>query len=421
MTTALIPKILDITEIKSGNSFPLDESEKRTLQIARKLFDAEFYPQSLLEMWNASSNNIKRRIEAYGVELFLSVVKDESGRKTYNPNGDTLNEKWENVDDFVLIQGAKKLGLINKKASKGLETVNWMRSHASSAHSNDEQVNSQEVISLAMLLEASLFSQPLPDPGHSVSGLFKPVKEIALSEEQITTLKDQIKSFNQQDLRTVYGFLLDMLCDGEEPSLSNSKPLLLECWNHITEDVKKIAGFRYHTFKIDNDSDTSSDKGAKTRLIEYLLRVDGIMYVPDGARAKIYRKLAEHLRDAKDTSYGWSKETTVSKTIQQFGPYVPTIAFEEFYQEVLAVIFGNYWGRSDAHTNLEGFILNLNSDKLREIVRLCRENERVQEELSYNKPKQIAINLLNNIKDLFTIEANKSEVDECIKIIEKLK
>lgn len=153
-----------------------------------------------------------------------------------------------------------------------------------------------------------------------------------------------------------------MLCDGDEPSLSNSKSLLLECWNHITEDVKKIAGFRYHTFKIDND--TSSNKGTKTRLIEYLLLVNGIMYIPDGARAKIYRKLEEQLRDAKDTTYVWGKETTVSKTIQQFGTYVPTIAFEEFYQEVLAVIFGNYWGRSDAHTNLEGFILNLNSDKL---------------------------------------------------------
>lgn len=420
MTTALIPKILDITEIKSGNIFPLDESEKRTLETARKLFDAQFYPQSLLEMWNASSNNIKRRIEAYGVELFLSVVKDESGRKTYNANGDTLNEKWENVDDFVLIQGAKKLGLINKKASKGLETVNWMRSHASSAHSNDEQVNAQEVISLAILLEASLFSQPLPDPGHSVSGLFKPVKEIALSDEQILTLKDQIKSFNQQDLRTVYGFLLDMLCDGVEPSLTNCKPLLLECWNHITEDVKKIAGFRYHTFNIDSDSDTSSDKGAKTRILEFLLRVNGIMFIPDGARAKIYRKLAEQLRDAKDTSYGWGKETTVSKTIQQFGPYVPTIAFEEFYQEVLAVIFGNYWGRSDAYSYLQDFVFSLNSDKLREIVRLCRENERVQEELGFQRPKQVAISLLTYIKGLFTIEANKSEVDECIKIIEKL-
>lgn len=420
MTSEIIPKILDLTELKNGNIFPLDDSEKRTLEIARKLYDAGFYPQSLLEMWNASSNNIKRRIEAYGVELFLSVVKDESGRKSYNLNGDTINEKWENVDDFVLIQGAKKLGLISKKASKGLETVNWMRSHASSAHGSDEQVNAQEVISLAMLLEATLFSQPLPDPGHSVSGLFKPVKEINLSLEQITTFKDQIKSFNQQDLRTVYGFLLDMLCDGEEPSLSNCLPLLLESWNHITEDVKKIAGFRYHTFAIDHDSDTSNDKGAKTRIIEFLLQVNGVAYIPDGARAKIYRKLAEKLRDAKNTSYGWGKESTVSKTIEQFGPFVPTIAFEEFYQEVLAVIIGNYWGRSDAYTYLEGFISTLNSDKLREIVRLFRENERVQEELSYQRPKQIAISLLQQIREKFTIEANKSETDECISFIDKL-
>ena len=142
MSTIIIPRILDIAVIKSGDIFPLDDSEKRTLEVARKLFDAGFFPQSLLEMWNAAASNIKRRVEVYGADLFQSVVKDESGRKSYNSNGDTINERWENVDDYVLIQGAKKLGLINKKAAKELETVNWMRSHASSAHNSDEQVDS---------------------------------------------------------------------------------------------------------------------------------------------------------------------------------------------------------------------------------------------------------------------------------------
>ena len=121
MTTEIIPKILDLSVNNNENIFPLDDSEKLTLQTARKLFDAEFYPQSLLEMWNAAANNIKRRVEAYGSDLFQSVIKDETGRKSYNVNGDTINERWENVDDFVLIQGAKKLGLINKKAAKALD------------------------------------------------------------------------------------------------------------------------------------------------------------------------------------------------------------------------------------------------------------------------------------------------------------
>ena len=420
MTTEIIPKILDLSVNNNENIFPLDDSEKLTLQTARKLFDAEFYPQSLLEMWNAAANNIKRRVEAYGSDLFQSVIKDETGRKSYNVNGDTINERWENVDDFVLIQGAKKLGLINKKAAKALETVNWMRSHASSAHSNDEQVSKEEVLSLAMLLEASLFSQQLPDPGHSVSGLFKPVKEVPLSEEQIKTLIDSIKSFNQQDLRTVFGFLLDMLCEGEEPSLSNSMPLLVESWNHINEEVKKIVGYRYHTYVVNPVADTSFDHGAKIRLLEFLIHVNGIYFVPDGTRAKVYRKLANDLHEAKNTSYGWGRETTVAKTIKQFGPFVPNIAFEEFYQEILAVCLGNYWGRSSAHQYLEKFILTLNTERLREILKLFHINDRVREELYFRKPKAHATSLLNKIKEKFTIEAYKSEVDDCIRMIEEL-
>ena len=257
-----------------------------------------------------------------------------------------------------------------------------MRSHASSAHSNDEQVSKEEVLSLAMLLEASLFSQQLPDPGHSVSGLFKPIKEVPLSEEQIKTLIDSIKSFNQQDLRTVFGFLLDMLCEGEEPSLSNSMPLLVESWNHINEEVKKIVGYRYHTYVVNPVADTSFDHGAKIRLLEFLIHVNGIYFVPDGTRAKVYRKLANDLHEAKNTSYGW--------------------------------------GRSSAHQYLEEFILTLNTERLREILKLFHINDRVREELYFRKPKAHATSLLNKIKEKFTIEAYKSEVDDCIRMIEEL-
>ena len=61
------------------------------LSTARRLFDSAFYPQCLLEFWSASIHNLRRRVEAYGVELFQSVVKDESGRKSFNEKGETIN------------------------------------------------------------------------------------------------------------------------------------------------------------------------------------------------------------------------------------------------------------------------------------------------------------------------------------------
>ena len=421
MPTALaLPEILEPTLIVVEDRFPLDQSEQLTLQNARRLFDSQFYPEALLSLWNASTNNLKRRIEAYGTDLFESVVKDESGRKSYNPQGDTIIERWENVDDYVIIQGAKKLGIISKKAAKNIETVNWMRSHASAAHGSDNQVNAAEVLSLAGLLESCLLTQPLPEPGHSVASIFNPIKGSALNEEQIATFKDQLNGCKQQDLRTAYGFLLEKLCEGDENSSANSQKLMPTAWERATEDLRRTAGIRYHNYDIDPESDQSEDQGARTRLLEFLLQVEGIKYIPEAARAKLYRGIAAKLARAKDARYGWNQEERESVNARQFGPYVPSIAFEEFYQEVLAVWCGNYWGRSSAHVELEDFLFTLNSDKLRQIVRLFHTNERVREELQYSRPKEEALDLLEAIKARLTIESHKSEVDQAIKVVRQL-
>src|SRR5690606_33982035 len=108
------------------------------------------------------------------------------------------------------------------------------------------------------------------------------------------------------------------------------------------------------------DSDDSHDKGARTRVLELLVRVGGIMYVPDAARAVLYRHAAQLLRSAKDRHYGWSDEATAAKTLAQFGPHVPSIAFDEVYQEILAVWCGNRWGHSQADDSLKDFLLSLN-------------------------------------------------------------
>ncbi|WP_315983533.1 hypothetical protein [Aliamphritea spongicola] len=106
----------------------------------------------------------------------------------------------------------------------------------------------------------------------------------------------------------------------------------------------KSAGQRYHSYLIDPDSDTSDDKGAKIRVLETLVKVEGIKFIPDAARASLYRHTIKQLAKAKDTSYGWTDEDKAAKALAQFGPHVPSIAFEDVYQEILAVWCGNYWG-----------------------------------------------------------------------------
>lgn len=395
-------------------------TEIEFLSQARKLLDAGFPDHSLLDIWNAAVHNLRRRVEAYGLDLFISAIKDDSGRKKYDKDGETINERWSGVDDMTLISGATKLGVLNKKAGKSLEMINWMRNHASPAHASDSKVEAEDVFALALMLQKNLFEAEMPDPGHSPSGLFDPIKKSVLSPESIELLKDQIRAFKQGDIRITFGFLLDLITKGESPALNNASNLFTEVWNKSNDDLRKAAGQRYHSYLIEPDSDTSEDSGAKIRVLETLVKVDGIKFIPDAARASLYRHAIKQLAKAKDTTYGWADEEKAAKALNQFGPHVPSIAFEDVYQEILTVWTGNYWGRSSAYLTLQPFIEVLNSNQLMSLSRLFLENERASAELVSSRPKAKAKELLEAIKGELTIQASIDEIDEIIFKINKM-
>ncbi len=81
---APLPQLLTVAET-TALSFPCDVAEHRFLAQARRLLDGGFNDHALLDLWNACVHNLRRRIEAYGVDLFLSVVKDEPGRRKLMP------------------------------------------------------------------------------------------------------------------------------------------------------------------------------------------------------------------------------------------------------------------------------------------------------------------------------------------------
>jgi len=415
-----LPEILnkDLT-IKEG--FPLlDQREMDYIAESQQLFASEFYSYSLLAIWNAAVNNLKRKVECYGVELWNSVVKDETGRKKYDQTGDTIADRWANVDDLILIKGATNLGLLNPKAGKSIEMINWMRNHASPAHDSDNRVEREDAIGLILLLQKNLFAQPLPDPGHSISGLFEPIKKIIIDADDIVVLRDQIKSFKTLDIRTSIGFFNQMVSDGEEPGYSNVKNLYPTLWEIANDDLRKVLGLKYHNLLLNPDSDESSDSGAKTRIFELLVSLNGVNYIPEGTRARIFRKAAERLRSAKNTSYGWSDEEAAAKSINQLGTSIPSVAFEETYQEIIAIWCGNFWGRSGSHSHLQPFFDVLNVDKIRVIISLFINNVRVTDELSQRKPKAEAVALLQSFEEKLTLEAHKQELREAIRFVRDL-
>lgn len=77
---------------------------------ARELFELGYYGHCLLDLWAAAISNLRRKIEAYGIDLFEAIASELPGaRKKVRRDGDTVNERWAGVDDLNVIEGAQRL------------------------------------------------------------------------------------------------------------------------------------------------------------------------------------------------------------------------------------------------------------------------------------------------------------------------
>ena len=159
-------------EAEVQKRFPVDAKEAAFLSQAAKLLKANFPDHALIDIWNASIHNLRRRVEQYSHELLFTSIKDEPGRKRYIADADTIIGRWENVDDALVVLGCERIGILNPKAQKALEMINWMRNHASASHESEELVTAPDVYAIALMLQGNLFELALPDPGSSPAGFF---------------------------------------------------------------------------------------------------------------------------------------------------------------------------------------------------------------------------------------------------------
>jgi hypothetical protein len=391
-----------------------DSEEENSVLKAKQLLDANFPDHSLIELWNLSIHHLRRRVEQYSIDLFLSTASAFMGGKkiSYHADGLTLADRWCDIDDYLLISVACSISLISPKTQKVLDTINWMRNHASAAHESSLQVTNDDVLSFATLLKTNLFDVDMADPIHSPNKIMDELKSAPKTEEQINLIGSEIKSYPSKLQQSFLDFCIGIVISGDDPAYDNIKILLPKIWDISTVNKKTELGIKYQDLAL-----TGEDNQARDRLFEMIVVLKCFQYIPDACRAIVYQKYAFDLRKAKDTTYGWNSEESVAKALEQIGPYVPDSVFEQVYQEILSVWCGNYWGRSSAYQHLGDFIFKLPAKNMVKVAMLFKTNTRVKSELYASNPKRQAIRLLNDIKDKLNIISQKNEIDTIIESI----
>ncbi len=144
-----IPKILDNPD---NPLFKLIEDEIFSLKEAKELIELEKYSYSLFAIWSAVIINIQRRIESFGIENFLSFIEKDD---LFNKEGNTLKDRWLNINEFNLLAYAKKIKIISYITHDLITTLYWMKSNTN--EEERKKIDQDDIFSILTLIEKNLF------------------------------------------------------------------------------------------------------------------------------------------------------------------------------------------------------------------------------------------------------------------------
>ena len=132
--------------------FNLEENEIYSLKEAKELIDLEKFSFVLFTLWDCVITNIQRRIEFFGIKNLENILIESD---QYNSLSSKLKERWLKINEYNLIDYAKKLGIINHVSHDLITTLFWMKSEFN--ENSDSSISKEELYSLIFLLEKNLF------------------------------------------------------------------------------------------------------------------------------------------------------------------------------------------------------------------------------------------------------------------------
>merc|ERR1711941_254933 len=123
-----------------------------SLKEAKELIMLQKYSYSLFAIWSAIVVNIQRRIEIFGIDNFLLLVKEE---ESYDKNGNNLKDRWLNINEYNLIGYAQQLNIINHMTRDIITSLFWMKSNTDEREK--KYIDKEELFALVFLIEKNLF------------------------------------------------------------------------------------------------------------------------------------------------------------------------------------------------------------------------------------------------------------------------
>lgn len=354
------------------------------------LFDA-----ALNYLWNETIVNLRQKVIRFDLDYFYDSIIGDSDKRSKFKNEDDLKK----LDDWELIRGCLKTGIITDIGYRHLDYIRDMRNFASAAHPNHTELTGLQVVSwLETCIKEVLAKEP-SGPVLEIRKLLQSIREQTLTE---TDSKPIILNVQQlpQDLvhsllRTIFGMYTDEKLD---VNVRNNINLFAKAvWIRSDDSAKNEIGLKYAIFS------ANAEIKRKELAKQFLDIVDGLGYLTEDQRAIEMKECLETLLTAHYNYNNFSNEEPHTRILLKYVPKTGIIpkAIRSYYVKVLLICkLGNMYGVSFvAEPYYNTMIKRFQDTEIKEFLELLKDKELIslfQIPERANKFKQIAKYLLEN-------------------------
>jgi len=354
------------------------------------LFDA-----ALNYLWNETIVNLREKVIRFDLDYFYDSSIGDSGRRSKFKTEEGLKK----MDDWELISGCLKTGIITDIGYRHLDYIRDMRNFASAAHPNHTELTGLQLVSwLETCIKQVLAKEP-SGPVLEIRKLLQSIRNETLtemdSEPIILNVHQLPQDLVHSLLRTIFGMYTD---EKLNVSVRNNIDLFAKAvWTQSDDSARNDIGLKYAIFS------ANAEINRKRLAKQFLDIVDGLGYLTEDIRAIEMKDGLEALLTAHYNYNNFYTEEPHARILLKYQSKAGLIpkAVRPYYVKVLLICkLGNGYGVSFMAEPYYDKMLNMfQDDEIKEFLGLLKDKELIsifQISDKVNKFKQIAKSLLEN-------------------------
>ncbi|GAA5087508.1 hypothetical protein GCM10023259_101370 [Thermocatellispora tengchongensis] len=303
---------------------------------AAGLFDA-----ALNYLWDETVAELRRRVAGFDLAYFFDIAVTSPEKRKHLSTVDDLSA----IQDVDLLRASRDIGLLSDVGHAQLDSVRYMRNHASAAHPNHNELTGLQLVTWLETCIKQVITLPLDNVTAETGRLLSNIKKARLTSEEIAATAaffDRLTGDRADALAAgLFGIYVGPATTPEVDD--NVRLLWPQLWPYVSDEARYDFGTRIARFV------ANADHGQAARARQLFDLVDAAAFLPEPVRAA---ELAAAIDALLTAHHGWNNFTNEAVPARQLEALVgergsvPAALSAKYVNAVVEVFLTNGHGVS---------------------------------------------------------------------------